>query len=441
VEPILSELADLLEACRAAPLSQGVVRAMLRVAHEAVDCTEALGWLARVDPAAYPAETRSLAADLLLAQGRPAEALAWSWGDAPEMGLRRAKAKAAEGDAGAALQAYHVAVEAQPDLRDDAFASSLSSAPAPAEPVVVDLKGRPVTMPPAEEGHGRDSVTFAEVGGLDELKAEIRRKIILPFTQQGLFQKFKKRSGGGILLYGPPGCGKTLLARATAGEARGHFIAVSVPEILSKWFGESEQRLAALFQTARAHRPAVLFFDEIEALAGRRDHAGASPMSAVVSTFLTLMDGATQDNEGVLVLGATNVPWAVDPAFRRQGRFDRVLFVAPPDKAARLAILKVMTDGRPGAERLDLAVIAQRAPAFSAADLGQVVDIACDLAIEASLERNAIVNLTTELMLEAVARTRPTTLEWLTEARNYAKFANEGGLYDDVVRFLQKSGR
>ncbi len=118
-----------------------------------------------------------------------------------------------------------------------------------------------------------------------------------------------------------------------------------------------------------------------------------------------------------------------------------MLFVPPPDKAARAAILEVMVAGRPGAGRLDLAAIAERTPAFSAADLGQVVDIACDLAIEASLERNAVVDLSTALLLDAVARTRPTTLEWLTEARNYAKFANEGGLYDDEVRFLQKSGR
>ena len=437
----MSELADLLEACRLAPLAQGVVRVMLRAAGQAVSRADALDWLASVDPAAYPAETRLIAADLLLAEGRADAALAWSWGEEPDMQLRRARAEAAGGDMRAASRTYQAAIAARPDLRDDVFAASLSVARATAEPVVVDLKGRPVEPTPVEDPNARAPVTFADVGGLDALKGEIRRKIILPFTQEGLFKAFRKKSGGGILLYGPPGCGKTLLARATAGEAKAHFIAVSVPEVLSRWFGESEQRLAALFETARSHRPAILFFDEIEALAGRRDNAGASPMASVVSSFLTLMDGATQDNEGVLILGATNVPWAVDPAFRRQGRFDRVLFVAPPDKDARIAILEVMVQGRPGAAQLDLAAIAQRTPAFSAADLGQVVDIACDLAIEASLERNSVVDLTTGLLLDAVTRTRPTTLEWLTEARNYAKFANEGGLYDDVVAFLQKNRR
>lgn len=438
----MSELSDLLDACRTAPQAQGVVRAMLRSAAAAVDCTDALNWLAEIDPAIYPPETRSVAADLLLAQARPDEALRWSWGDGPEMEIRRARAEAAQGNTQAALQTYNSAVTAQPDLRDDAFSSGLlTKSQATANPVVVDLKGRPIEIAATDERYGRARVTFADVGGLDDLKAEIRRKIILPFQQQGLFQKFKKRSGGGILLYGPPGCGKTLLARATAGEAKAHFISVSVPEILSKWFGESERRLAATFETARAHRPSILFFDEIEALAGRRDNVSKSPMSAVVSTFLTLMDGATQDNEGVLVLGATNVPWSVDAAFRRQGRFDRVLFVAPPDKTARLAILKVMVEGRPGAEDLDLAAIAERTSAFSAADLGQVLDIACDQAIEASMERNTVVNLTTNSLLEAVKSTRPTTLEWLTEARNYAKFANAGGLYDDVVRFLEKGSR
>ena len=411
---------------------------MLRVAQNAVECADALDWLQTLDPQGYDAETRAPAADLLLKHGRPAAAATWAWGEAPDMQLRRARAEAAAGDAAQARRNYEAAVAASPELRDDAFAASLAG-DAGGGAVVVDLRGRPVVAAAIDTAPGRTPVTFADVGGLEALKTEIRRKIILPFTQQGLFQTFKKRSGGGILLYGPPGCGKTLLARATAGELKGHFINVSVPEVLSKWLGESEQRLAAVFETARAHRPAVLFFDEIEALAGRRDHASATAISSVVSTFLSLMDGAGQDNEGVLVLGATNVPWAVDPAFRRQGRFDRVLFVAPPDKEARVAILTVMVAGRPGAERLDLGAIAQRTSAFSAADLAQVVDIACDLAIEASLDANTVVDLTTANLLEAVTRTRPTTLEWLTEARNYAKFANEGGLYDDVVRFLEKS--
>lgn len=414
---VLTELADLLESCRISPQSQGAVRAMLRVAKGSDDIGDALAWLGQVEPSAYALETRMLAAELFLAKGLHDQARAWL--------------SVAEPGESAGLQPAH-APEPQPTEAATAVRPSSGA-------VVVDLQGRPLNEAASDAESRR--ITFADVGGLDQLKDEIRRKIILPFSQQGLFQKFRKRAGGGILLYGPPGCGKTLMARATAGEAKCHFLPVSVPEILSKWFGESEQRLAAIFEIARAHRPSIVFFDEIEALAGRRDQVSGSPMSAVVSSFLTLMDGATQDNDGVLIFGATNVPWAVDPAFRRQGRFDRVLFVAPPDQAARVAILNVMLAGRPGAEGVDLAKIAQRTPAFSAADLGQVVDIACDLAIDASLQRDTVVELTTALMLQAVEQTRPTTLEWLTEARNYAKFANEGGLYDDVVKFLEKRGR
>jgi transitional endoplasmic reticulum ATPase len=315
--------------------------------------------------------------------------------------------------------------------------------PAEASVNVVDLHGRPIAGQPLPEppSHRRPSVTFADVGGLDEVKAEIRRKIILPFTRKALFDKFKKKAGGGILLYGPPGCGKTMLARATAGEVDAAFVSVSIPEILSKWLGESEKRMAGLFAEARDKAPAVLFFDEIEALASRRGASETTHTGALVSTFLSEMDGVGADNEGVLVLAATNVPWAIDPAFRRQGRFDRVLFVPPPDATARAAILKLMLTDRPGAEGLNLAPIVSASSGFSSADLAQVVDMACDEAIEQSLDENHVVELTDAHLAKAVRTARATTLEWLTEARNFAKFANEGGLYDDVVAFLDKHKR
>jgi transitional endoplasmic reticulum ATPase len=438
----LSELDDLLEAARAAPSSGGVVRAMLRAAGEAVDCDPALDWLEAAAPDSHTSDTRLLASALLLEHQRPQAAMRWAEGEDSALGVAWARAALAAGRLPEAAQAYARAVGARPELADPVLEAALA---VPAEPTanVVDLHGRPIAGQPLPEppAHRRPSITFADVGGLDEVKAEIRRKIILPFTKKALFDKFKKKAGGGILLYGPPGCGKTMLARATAGEVDAAFVSVSIPEILSKWLGESEKRMAGLFAEARSKTPAVLFFDEIEALASRRGASETTHTGALVSTFLSEMDGMGADNEGVLVLAATNVPWAIDPAFRRQGRFDRVLFVPPPDAAAREAVLKLMLAERPGAGGLDLAPIVRATSGFSSADLAQVVDMACDLAIEQSLDANHVVDLTDAHMAEAAKTARPTTLEWLTEARNFAKFANEGGLYDDVVAFLDKHKR
>jgi SpoVK/Ycf46/Vps4 family AAA+-type ATPase len=281
---------------------------------------------------------------------------------------------------------------------------------------------------------------FADVGGLEEVKRDISRKIILPFKKPGLFDKFKRKAGGGVLLYGPPGCGKTMMARATAGEVGAAFISIEIAEVLDMYIGQSEKRLAAAFENARKARPAVLFFDEIEALAARRRFGHADHGASLVSTFLNEFDGINASNEGVLVLAATNVPWAIDTAFRRPGRFDRVIFIPPPDREARLAILKMALEDRPQ-EAINLEPIAQATSGFSGADLVGLVEEACDFAIEESLESGEIAPIRQKHLAEAVKEKKPTTLEWLAQARNYAKYSNEGGLYDDVVAFLDKHSK
>jgi transitional endoplasmic reticulum ATPase len=290
-------------------------------------------------------------------------------------------------------------------------------------------------VPEAEE------VTFRDVGGLDDIKRQIERRIILPFKKPSLFQRFKKRVGGGILLYGPPGCGKTLLARATAGECKAAFYNVAISDVLDMYIGESERKLHALFERAREKPPAVLFFDELEALAGKRQYSREGTSSKLVSQFLSEMDGFSRNNHGVLILGATNVPWAVDAAFRRPGRFDRVLFVPPPDRAARAAILDQLLTERPCEEGIDVEVIAKATSGFSGADLAHVVDTAADLAIEASISAEREVPIVMGHLREALAEVRPTTSEWLSTARNHARYANEGGQYDEVLAFLRKHGK
>ena len=199
---------------------------------------------------------------------------------------------------------------------------------------------------------------------------------------------------------------------------------------------ESERKLHAIFEQARRSAPAVLFFDEIEAIGARRQAAREASSAKLVSQFLTELDGFAQANQGVLVLGATNVPWALDAAFRRPGRFDRVLFVPPPDEAARHAILQLQLAQRPVADAIDTAELARKTSGFSGADLRHLVESAVDEAIEQSIEQNRETPLTMAHMRQALADSRATTLEWLTTARNHARYANQGGQYDDVLAFL-----
>lgn len=280
-------------------------------------------------------------------------------------------------------------------------------------------------------------ITFADVGGLDELKEKIRLRILYPLQRPDLYKAFGKKVGGGLLFYGPPGCGKTFLARATAGEAGIHFVAVGIEEILDMWLGQSEKRLHELFRNARAKAPAILFFDEVDALGGRRSGLRHESYRTLVTQFLSELDGANGRNEGVLVVGATNAPWDVDPAFRRPGRFGEVLFVPPPDLRARVEILKLKLAGKP-AGAVDVAELARATEMYSGADLDQVVEAALELALADTMRSGQVRQLAAADLTAAIKRVRPTTLEWFATAKNFSTYANESGQYDEVVEYLRR---
>lgn len=288
--------------------------------------------------------------------------------------------------------------------------------------------------PPNVPGE-RPGVTFADIGGMEALKEEIRAKIIHPLRHPELYRAYGKAAGGGILLYGPPGCGKTHLARATAGEVDATFLSVGIHDVLDMWLGQSERNLNDLFEQARAQAPCVLFFDEVDALASRRSDLRTSAARPIINQFLAELDGIDARNAGVLVLAATNAPWHLDPAFRRPGRFDRVLFVPPPDAPAREAILRILCRERPVAEP-DYARLAKRSEGFSGADLRAVVEMAVERKLQEAIRAGRPLPISTADLLEAVKSVRPTTREWFSTARNYVLYANDSGLYDDVRPYL-----
>jgi AAA+ superfamily predicted ATPase len=422
--PLRRHLAETLFAHGRADQAEAELRALLKI--DARDQPAKL-LLAR----AYRAQNKNSAAHVVLE-------------DLVAQGFVRARVERArlllgEGDVEAAVRDYKAAIDDDPTLRDDDLGQRLGvrggDEPAADEELV---DGR-LRQRPAAGGRlqpVRSDVKFVHVGGLEQLKAEIRKKIVLPLQRPDLYRAYGKKTGGGILMYGPPGCGKTFLARATAGEIDACFLAVGIHDVLEMWIGQSERNLHEVFATARSQRPCVLFFDEVDALGASRADMKLSAARHTINQFLAELDGVAASNDGLLVLAATNAPWHLDAAFRRPGRFDRVIFVPPPDLEARAEILRLLLAGKPQ-QAVDFDALARRTERFSGADLKALVDAAIERRLDDALQSGVPEPLTTKDLLAAAKAQKPTTAEWFATAKNYVLYANEAGLYDDLKEYLR----
>ncbi|QDT10348.1 AAA family ATPase [Planctomycetes bacterium K23_9] len=357
------------------------------------------------------------------------------------------------GEVQMAVQRYKDAIERDEDAEDRDFANLLGiQKPGEWQPPEDDdyddasedevVDGR-IRSPGAEDFGGPDdqtierpSIDFESVGGMESVKEQIRVKIIYPITHADMFAAYGKKAGGGILMYGPPGCGKTHIARATAGEVKANFISIGINDVLDMWMGNSERNLHQLFEQARNNRPCVLFFDEVDALGASRSDMRQSAGRHLVNQFLSELDGVKSNNEGVLILGATNAPWHVDSAFRRPGRFDEVVFVPPPDQEARMEVLQIALEGKP-AKDVDLKKIANKTADFSGADLGAVVESAVEAKLHEAIKTGKPSPITTSDLLTVLKKLRPTTTEWFATARNHALYSNQGGTYDEILKYLK----
>jgi SpoVK/Ycf46/Vps4 family AAA+-type ATPase len=363
--------------------------------------------------------------DLLISHGDDAATL-----------VLRARILLAQGDVDQARESYRQAVAADPSSTDPQLQARLvpTSASEPSDPMD---NGKPEPFNSVRRFDlERPSISFADVGGMEELKEEIRLKLIYPMKNPDLYRSYGQAAGGGILMYGPPGCGKTYLARATAGEIDATFVAVGLHNILDMWIGQSERNLHELFEIARSNRPCVLFFDEIDALGASRADMRTSAGRHVINQFLSEMDGASSSNDGILVLGATNAPWHLDTAFRRPGRFDSIIFVPPPDRAARAEILRALLEHRP-TDAVDITELAKRTEGLSGADLKGVVDRATSRRLRDAVKSGEARPISTSDLLEAAKGAPPSTADWFLTARNYVFYSNESGLYDPVRPYLK----
>ena len=339
-----------------------------------------------------------------------------------------AKGLLKENSTAKAIEAYQKALAIDPTYFDDELDSQLRVRES--EPIVEateELDNRFLEKP---------TLNFSNVGGMESVKKEIELKIIKPLLHPELYKAYGKKIGGGMLLYGPPGCGKTFIAKATAGQVNAKFISVGLNDILDMWVGNSEKNLHEIFELARNNTPCVLFIDEIDALGASRSDMKQSSGRHLINQFLQELDGINSTNEGVLIIGATNTPWNLDPAFRRPGRFDRIVFVSPPNEETKESILKLKLNDKPIGS-IDYKLIAKKAEYYSGADIDAIIDIAIEQKLEASFIDGIPKPLETNDLINALKKHKPSTQEWFTTAKNFAMFANESGLYDDILVYLK----
>ena len=282
-------------------------------------------------------------------------------------------------------------------------------------------------------------IKWDDIGGLSTIKQELQEAVEWPLKYSGIFTYADATPPKGILLYGPPGTGKTLMAKAAANESEANFISIKGPELLSKWVGESEKGVREIFRKARQAAPCIIFFDELDAIAPARggDHGDSHVTERVISQFLTEMDGL-EILTNVVVIGATNRPDIIDPALLRPGRFDRILYVSPPDRDSRLQILKIHTKKKPLAEDVSIEKLADKTDGYTGADIASLSSAAVMLALREHVDKYPIPKEaeknTQELKIsmkhfeEAMVKIRPLSKQELDMYKNVSKQFGRSGI-------------
>ncbi len=376
--------------------------------------------------------------DLLTAMKRYDEALSYA-----------EKALSIEPNAAYALVARASALRALDRKREamETLQKALVSEPdnAAARQLLQELTGMSTAEQAAKEGLTKfqlaevPKTTFADVAGMDELKDALKELIIYPFTSPGITKEYGVKAGGGVLLYGPPGCGKTYIAKAIAGESKANLIVASIPEVRGVWVGTSERNIHNLFELARHSAPAILFIDEIDALGGTRGDASSGVYRQEVNVFLTELNGLSSYNENILVIGATNAPWLLDPALKRSGRFDQLIYIPPPDKRARIDLFRYYLRDKPLDAGIDFDRLGEITAYYSSAEIAAICDAASKIpwkeAIKTS-KRRGINMQDIEYSISRVARSLP---DWY-EATKTA-ISNMRDLYPELARDIAEYER
>lgn len=282
----------------------------------------------------------------------------------------------------------------------------------------------------------RPNINFEDVGGLDDVKEKIRDAIVYPFEHPDIYKEYGKKAGEGILLYGPPGCGKTFIAKAAAGECKASFLSIKISDILGPYVGESERNLKSVFESANENRPCIIFFDEIDGIGGRRDNF-QEHSKRLVSELLTQMDGIEKTDD-ILILAATNAPWAVDPALRRPGRFTKLIMIPPPDSNAREEIFRIHTKRKPVESDLDFEKLAIITEGYSAADIKQLCIDATDIPLKEAMKGEKKRKIGMEDFKNVMKNRTPSLIPWFRHAREQIASSGEQDIFKELLDIINK---
>jgi len=351
-------------------------------------------------------------------------------GDAQKVRLFRARTLAARmrGRSSAPAEKPGPAV---PSAADNAFAT------ADDDDDDDDLSESPV---PSVWDAERPRVTLADVAGLSDVKAHLDQTFLAPLRNPEMAAAFGQTPGGSLLMYGPPGCGKTFIARAIAGDLGASFIHVTLADLLSQWLGQSERAIQSVFRDARASAPCVIFFDEFDALGGRRSSGGGSQsMRSILTQLLEELDGVRSANDGVYFLAATNRPWDIDAALRRPGRIDKTVLVLPPDAVARAAMVQQSLEGKP-TDDVDAIEVAAATDGFSGADLSHMTTSALQEAMSESMSTGAVVPVTTERLVRIAKGITPSTSTWFDQVAPVLDYGVDDGTFDQLRAYRVARG-
>jgi len=301
------------------------------------------------------------------------------------------------------------------------------------EPLMLGTSGVGINSTPVESA----AIKFSNVAGMEGVKEELRKAIIYPLTKPELSKEFSRKAGGGILLYGPPGCGKTFIMQATVGEAGVNLYTVDIQDIIGGNPEAGSEKLHEIFKEARASAPSILFFDEIDALGGRRSMQSAASRF-IVNQFLTEMSGVEESNENVLIVGATNAPWDVDPALRRSGRFTTKVFIPPPDFPSRVALFMMCARKRPVEGSLDYNKLAELTEYYSSSDITALCDKAAEIPWSESMKGMLKRGVRMEDFMAALGGLKSTLVPWFALAEGELSRSGESDVYPELNKLLEE---
>ncbi len=279
-----------------------------------------------------------------------------------------------------------------------------------------DEEGDGISIGFSMEDFVRPSGRFDLIGGLEDIKEELRMRIVHPLERPELFRVYGKGVGGSLLLYGPPGCGKTLVCRSLANETPARFFEVGLPHVLEMYVGEGERDLHQIFQLARKHAPSVVFIDDLDSLAAGGATGKVAAEWNLMQQLLEEMDRESASPSGILVVGVSSAPWNLGDAVSRPGRFERRILVPLPDRSTRKAIFAILAKDKPIID-LDLNYLASKTEGYSGAELKAIFDMATDEALALAVKEDRIVPLTMAMCMQCARRLRPAAYQWVRKFR------------------------